>query len=96
MIFAYELLYLLIEHNLPLDYGCDMPFAVTMRLLIIVTSFACQTGSCVFITTLVYFVVVFLLQPMSKDTPNNFENSFDAIIGIFSTFLAATTVLVAY
>lgn len=96
LIFAYELLYLLIEHNLPLDYGFDMPFAVTMRLLIIVTCFACQTGSCIFMTTLVYFIIVFLLQPMSRDTPNDFENSFDAIIGLFSTFIAATMVLAAY
>ena len=66
LIFGYELLYILAEHNLPLDYGFDMPFAVTMRLLIIVTCFACQTGSCIFITTVVYFIIVFLLQPMTR------------------------------
>ena len=96
LIFGYELLYMLVEHNLPLDYGFDMPFAVTMRLLIIVTCFACQTGSCIVITTIVYFIIVFLLQPMSRATPNNFESSFDAIIGIFSIFFSSTAVLTAY
>ena len=96
LIFGYELLYMLVEHNLPLDYGFDMPFAVTMRLLIIVTCFACQTGSCIIIATVVYFIIVFLLQPMSRATPSNFESSFYAIIGMFSIFLTSTAVLAAY
>ncbi len=96
LIFTYEIIYFVVENNLPLDYGLYSSYVITMQLLIIVACFACHTGVCICIITLVFFIVVFFLQPFVKATSNSFENSFDSIISIFGVFFASVLILTAY
>lgn len=96
LIFGYELLYFLIEHSLPLYYGFYMPFVVAMQLLVIVACFACQTGECVVIVTILYMTVVFVLQPLVMTSPHDLQNSYESIIGVFAVFVAASAILAAY
>ena len=94
LIFFFEIAYFILENNLPLDYGLYQSFVVTMQLLIIVTCFACQKGVCISVVTLVFFVVVFFLQPFVRATDNSFENSFDSIIAIFAVFLWSVMIMI--